>query len=101
MTTELKAKKVYSISKIKKLYKSIETHLTYEEQEILKEIISDFNGLICYAKDRKEYIKSKEDEWLHNMNENHRLIKENKELKEKIQHQKNTIEYLKETFKKS
>lgn len=72
---------IYNPLKIKKLLDSVEDNLTEEQQQTIKEIVSNYNKLFITVKDKVEYINSKRETYLKESAENDKLRQENKELK--------------------
>lgn len=72
---------IYNPLKIKKLLDSVEDNLTEEQQQIVKEIVSNYNKLFITVKDKVEYIDNKRETYLKESTENDKLRQENKELK--------------------
>lgn len=75
----------YNTEEIRKLFQSIEDSLNEEDKEIVKRIISDYNGIIKIAVRQQEYIKEHQKQYTDNMNKNHTLTEENKKLRERIE----------------
>ena len=76
--------KIYNVNKIKQLYNSIEDRLNFEEKEIVKEILGNYNLLYNYAKDKKLYLERKEDQYVRESNENDKFRERIKFLEEKL-----------------
>ena len=91
--------KIYKQIKIRKLYESVEDHLTDEEKEIIKEILENYHKLIIYAKEKKEYIERKTDEYIKESDENEKLKLKVKDLNEKLERQKRITENFREELK--
>lgn len=75
---------IYSPAKIKKLLEIVEDNLTEEEQNIIREIISNYNRLFMLAKEKTEYVKRKERQYAEETKENEKLKQRNEELEIKI-----------------
>lgn len=72
---------IYNPLKIKKLLDSVEDNLTEEQQQIVKEIVYNYNKLFITVKEKVEYIDSKRETYLKESTENNKLKQENEELK--------------------
>ena len=75
---------IYSPAKIKKLLEMVEDNLTEEEQNIIREIISNYNRLFMLAKEKTEYVKRKEIQYADESKENEKLKKRIEELEIKV-----------------
>lgn len=91
---------IYSPAKIKQLLQSVEDKLSEEDQSIVKEIVSNYNKLFVLVKDKAEYIKRKETNYVKESNENDKLRVKNKELIERYEIIKNQNKEYYELIKK-
>lgn len=87
--------KIYSPVHIKNLLKSIEENLSEEQQEIVKEMVSNYNKLFILAKE----LKQRESTFIKESNENDELKLENKQLKESCKLLKNQNRVQREMLK--
>ena len=72
---------IYNSAKIKKLLNSIEDDLAEEQQSIVKEIVSNFNKLYIYAREKAKELEKKRELYLKESEENEKLRQKNAELK--------------------
>lgn len=90
---------IYSPAKIKKLLEMVEDNLAEEEQEIIREIVSNYNRLFMLAKEKTEYVKRKEMQYAEETKENEKLKQRNEELEIKIIRLTNQNKEQRETIK--
>ena len=72
---------IYNSAKIKQLFDSIEDNLTEEQQSILKTIVSNYNKLYIFAKEKSAELEEKRKIYLKESEENEKLRQKNAELK--------------------
>lgn len=92
-------RRVYNTESISKLYQSIESHLTKEEQATVKEIIETFNALIKCAIKQKKTIDRRESQWLKESKENDKLKMYVEDLKESIELRNTVIKGMRNDIK--
>ncbi len=71
---------IYNSSKIQKLLNTVEKNLTEDQQEIVKEIVSNYNKLFMIAKEKSDELKRKQEQYSKESTENEKLRDKNKEL---------------------
>jgi len=71
---------IYNSSKIQKLLNTVEENLTEDQQEIVKEIVSNYNKLFMIAKEKSDELKRKQEQYSKESTENEKLRDKNKEL---------------------
>lgn len=71
---------IYNSSKIQKLLNTVEENLTEDQQEIVKEIVSNYNKLFMIAKEKSDELKRKQEQYSKESAENEKLRDKNKEL---------------------
>ncbi len=71
---------IYNSSKIQKLLNTVEENLTEDQQEIVKEIVSNYNKLFMIAKEKSDELKRKQEQYSKESTENEILRDKNKEL---------------------
>ena len=91
--------KIYNPVKIKKLYSSIEENLTDEQQEIMKEILGNYNMLYVLARDKTEYVQRKEIDYVNESEENNKLRIKVDDLEKKLERQIKINEFFQEELK--
>jgi len=74
----------YSTEEMRKLYNIIESKIDDKDKEVFQSIMAKYNGIVRVAIRQKEYIEKHEQEYVDNMNQNHKLIEKNRLLEEKI-----------------
>ena len=71
---------IYNSSKIQKLLNTVEENLTEDQQEIVKEIVSNYNKLFMIAKEKSDELTRKQEQYSKESTENEKLRDKNKEL---------------------
>lgn len=71
---------IYNSSKIQKLLNTVEENLTEDQQEIVKEIVYNYNKLFMIAKEKSDELKRKQEQYSKESTENEKLRDKNKEL---------------------
>ena len=74
-------KMIYSPKKIQALITSVEEHMTEEEQKVVKEILSNYNKLYVLAKEKKNELDRRQEQFAKESLENEKLRQKNEELK--------------------
>ena len=72
---------IYNSAKIKQLLNSIEDNLTEEQQSIVKTIVSNYNKLYIFAREKAAELEEKRKIYLKENEENEKLREKNAELK--------------------
>ncbi len=73
---------IYSPKKIQELISSVEEHLTEKEQKAVKEILSNYNKLYVLAKEKKNELDRRQEQFARESNQNEKLRQRNKELEQ-------------------
>lgn len=72
---------IYNSAKIKQLLNSIEDNLTEEQQSIVKTIVSNYNKLYIFAREKAVELERNRKIYLKESEENEKLRQKNAELK--------------------
>ena len=72
---------IYNSAKIKELFNSIEDNLTEEQQSMVKAIVSNYNKLYIFAREKATELEEKRELYLKESEENEKLRQKNAELK--------------------